>query len=233
MTFLERVFDKQLKCTLSCWNQAALLATSPQVSCFGHHVSIYPMPSASTRNPDVGAFILRQCINSPASLTHVVAAAREQLSVSARRGSRPRPGLLCVEHEGEKRERKRSQGEGPTNRQVPSLWAKDLEIPYFAGIEQWKCNVMSPVGFRSWRSQIVTLAVARGACQAHTGLREIDEADLKPLGVGKMLVVKAAIKGLPAEPWWANDTYCCQYAAFAMRRVWLALILVNNQINIM
>lgn len=40
--------------------------------------------------------------------------------------------------------------------------------------------------------------LARGACQAHTGLREIDEADLKPLGVGKMLVVKAAIKGLPA-----------------------------------
>jgi len=39
--------------------------------------------------------------------------------------------------------------------------------------------------------------VARGACQAHTGLREIDEADLKPLGVGKMLVVKVACNGEP------------------------------------
>lgn len=76
----------------------------------------------SSRNPDVGAFILRQCINSPASLTHVVAAAREQLSVSARRGSRPRPGLLCVEHEGEKRETVHGGG---AHKQA-SLWAKDL-----------------------------------------------------------------------------------------------------------
>ena len=43
-------------------------------------------------------------------------------------------------------------------------------------------------GFLCWRSQIVTLAVARGACQAHTGLREIDEADLKLLGLGKILL---------------------------------------------
>lgn len=190
------------------------------------------MPSASTRNPDVGAFILRQCINSPASLTHVVAAAREQLSVSARRGSRPRPGLMCVEHEGEKREKPFTGGGAHKQASPKSMGQGSLNSLFckLQGIEQWKCNVMSPVGFRSWRSQIVTLAVARGACQAHTGLREIDEADLKPLGVGKMLVVKVACNG---EPWWANDTYCCQYAAFAMRRVWLALILVNNQINIM
>ena len=119
---------------------------------------------------------------------------------------------------------------GPQTGKSQVYGPRILKLPILQGIEQWKCNVMSPVGFRSWRSQIVTLAVARGACQAHTGLREIDEADLKPLGGGKMLVVKVACNG---EPWWANDTYCCQYAAFAMRRVWLALILVNNQINIM
>ena len=156
----------------------------------------------------------------------------ENSSVSAP-GVAVDPGLVfCVSSTRVKRERETvHRGRGPQTGKSQVYGPRILKLPILQGIEQWKCNVMSPVGFRSWRSQIVTLAVARGACQAHTGLREIDEADLKPLGVGKMLVVKVACNG---EPWWANDTYCCQYAAFAMRRVWLALILVNNnQINIM
>ena len=42
------------------------------------------------RNPHVASFILRQCVHSPASLSHVAQAAREQLSVrrSRKSGSR-------------------------------------------------------------------------------------------------------------------------------------------------
>ena len=42
------------------------------------------------RNPHVASFILHQCVHSPASLSHVAQAAREQLSVrrSRKSGSR-------------------------------------------------------------------------------------------------------------------------------------------------